>query len=95
MCQIAARVEGALVDVHQLYLLRAFRQVGVECEQCGLLKVESAPACPYCGGSATVTELGEAAVRRVLSAKGDVIDVPEHAGLAQHGGLAASLRYAL
>jgi len=95
MCQIAARVEGALVDVHQLYLLRAFRQVGVECEQCGLLKVESAPACPYCGGSATVTELGEAAVRRVLSAKGDVIDVPEHAGLAQHGVLAASLRYAL
>ena len=81
--------------VHQLYLLRAFRQVGVECEQCGLLKVESAPVCPYCGGSASVTELGEAAVRRVLSAKGDVIDVPEHAGLAQHGGLAASLRYAL
>jgi len=81
--------------VHQLYLLRAFRQVGVECEQCGLLKVESAPTCPYCGGPATATELGEAAVRRVLSAKGDVIDVPAHAGLAQHGGLAASLRYAL
>jgi hypothetical protein len=81
--------------VHQLYLLRAFHQVGVECGQCGLLKVELGPACPYCGGPATETELGEAAVRRVLSAKGDVIDVPEHAGLAQHGGLAASLRYAL
>jgi peptide chain release factor subunit 1 len=89
---LAAVHRGA---VHQLYLLRTFRQVGVECEQCGLLKVELAPACPYCGGPSTVTELGEAAVRRVLSAKGDVIDVPEHAGLAQHGGLAASLRYAL
>lgn len=81
--------------VHQLYLLRAFRQGGVECEQCGLLKVELAPACPYCGGPATQTELGEAVVRRVLTAKADVIDVPEHAGLAQHDGLAASLRYAL
>ena len=60
-----------------------------------LLKVELAPACPYCGGPATQTELGEAAVRRVLTAKADVIDVPEHAGLAQHDGLAASLRYAL
>jgi peptide subunit release factor 1 (eRF1) len=81
--------------VHQLYLLRAFRRVGVECEQCGQLQAELAPACPHCGGSTTVTELGEAAVRRVLSAKGDVIDVPEHAGLAGHDGIAASLRYPL
>jgi release factor family 10 len=81
--------------VHQLYLLRAFRQVGRECEQCGRLKAESVPPCPVCGGLTIETELGEAAARRVLSAKGDVIDVPEHPGLARHGGLAASLRYAL
>jgi hypothetical protein len=31
----------------------------------------------------------------VLSAKGDVIDVPEHPALARRSGLAASLRYAL
>jgi hypothetical protein len=81
--------------VHQLYLLRTFRQVGRECEPCGLLKAESVPACPLCGGLTVETELGEAAARRVLSAKGDVIDVPGHVALARHGGLAASLRYAL
>lgn len=81
--------------VHQLYLLRAFRQLGRECGQCGLLKAEAVPKCPLCGGLTIETELGEAAARRVLSAKGDVVDVPEHAGLARHGGLAASLRYAL
>ena len=81
--------------VHQLYLLRAFSQVGRECEPCDLLKAEAVPTCPLCGGLTIETELGEAAGRRVLSAKGDVIDVPDHAGLARHGGLAASLRYAL
>lgn len=81
--------------VHQLYLLRAFRQSGVECERCGPLQVDVVPACPHCGGATTVTELGEAVVRRVLSAKGDVVDVLQHPGLAQHDGLAASLRYRL
>jgi hypothetical protein len=81
--------------VHQLYLLRAFREVGRECARCGLLKAEAVPTCPLCGGLTIEAELGEAAARRVLSAKGDVIDVPEHPALARHSGLAASLRYAL
>jgi hypothetical protein len=81
--------------VHQLYLLRAFRQLGRECERCGVLKAEAVPTCPLCGGVTIETELGEAAARRVLSAKGSVIDIPQHGGLAQHDGLAASVRYAV
>jgi hypothetical protein len=38
-------------------------------------------------------DLGEAMVRRVIAAGGDVASVDVHAGLAQAGGVAALLRY--
>ncbi|MBI1845769.1 MAG: hypothetical protein HYR86_02215 [Candidatus Rokubacteria bacterium] len=79
--------------VHQLYLLREFRQTGTECEHCGLFQAASAPACPHCGQPTTVIELGEGAVRRVLGSGGDVVDVVGHAPLAGHDGMAARLRY--
>ncbi len=81
--------------VRRLYLARAFREDGAECGVCGGLQPGPRVACRRCGAATKAVELGEALVRRVLGADGDVETVDAHAGLAAAGGVAALLRYAL
>ncbi len=87
-----AAVRGA---VHRLYMLKALREGGRQCTDCGALQPGNASACRRCKGATKDVELGEALVRRVLHTGGDVETVETHAGLARVGGVAAQLRYPL
>lgn len=79
--------------VHALFLLETFHLPGVACLPCRVLRAGTASTCGACGRDATTVELGEAMIERVLEAGGRVETVSAHAALADHDGLAASLRY--
>ncbi len=81
--------------VHRLYLLESFGEAGVECRGCGTMRAGFAFACASCGGATDVVELGEAMIHSVLKSGGTVESVHEHGALAETGGVAALLRYAL
>ena len=80
--------------VLHLYMLRGFRQIGRVCEACAALQRGLAGRCGYCSRDTKPVPLDEMIVERVLAAGGDVTIVEDHAGLSQHGGLVAALRYA-
>jgi peptide subunit release factor 1 (eRF1) len=79
--------------VDRLYLLRGYQGEGRVCPACHALQRADATACQWCGTATVAVDLGEAMVRRVIAAGGDVASVDVHAGLAQAGGVAALLRY--
>jgi peptide chain release factor subunit 1 len=81
--------------VHQLYLLKGFREVGMACEACGALQRGTPPACRFCGKETKATELGEAMTDRVIAAQGKAEMVEAHQALAQVGGVTARLRFPL
>lgn len=79
--------------VDRLYLLRSYEEEGRVCLACHALQRAGRAVCGWCGGATSSLELGEAMVRRVLAAGGDVASVDVHAGLERSGGVAALLRY--
>ena len=81
--------------VQRLYLLETFREYGRACATCGGLHAGDEPACRFCGKATRPVELGERIAERVIGDGGTVEPLPEHAGLADAGGIAAALRYAL
>lgn len=81
--------------VQRLYLLKTFREYGRACSTCGGLHAGDRLACRFCGKATRPVELGERIAERVIRAGGTVEPLPEHAGLADAGGIAAELRYAL
>jgi peptide subunit release factor 1 (eRF1) len=94
----AAGVEATLEAVNRgtvdrLYLLASYREDGRACSACHALQRVEDVACRWCGAATGALELGEAMVRRVLAAGGDVASVDVHAGLERAGGVAVLLRY--
>ncbi len=81
--------------VHRLYLLESFREPGRACATCGGLHAGDEPACRFCGKATRPVELGERIAERVIADGGTVETLLEHEGLADAGGIAAELRYAL
>jgi hypothetical protein len=79
--------------VERLYLLHDFAEAGTICSACLALQRGAAVACRWCGKPTRAIDLGEAMVRRVLAAGGEVQTVSAHAGLARAGGVTALLRY--
>jgi Bacterial archaeo-eukaryotic release factor family 10 len=80
--------------VQRLYLLPARELPGVVCEACSALQRPGTGRCSFCNGVTRATELGEAMVERVLASGGTVGVLERHAGLAEHQGVGALLRYA-
>jgi protein required for attachment to host cells len=94
----AAGVEATIEAVNRgtvdrLYLLTRYEENGRACLACDALQREADVACRWCGAATRALELGEAMVRRVLAAGGDVASIEVHAGLGRAGGVAALLRY--
>lgn len=81
--------------VHRLYLLKGFGAAGRLCAGCGGLQPGSDPRCRLCASETTAIELADAMADRVIAAGGEVETVEAHQVLAQVGGAAARLRYAL
>jgi peptide chain release factor subunit 1 len=81
--------------VHQLYLLKGFREIGTACQACGALARGTHPTCRFCGKETKVTELGEAMTDRVIGAQGKAETVEIHQPLARVGGVTARLRFPL
>ena len=79
--------------VDRLYLLESHRGDGRVCLACHALQREDDIACRWCGAATSTLDLGEAMVRRVLAAGGDVTSIEVDAGLERAGGVAALLRY--
>jgi hypothetical protein len=80
--------------VQRLYLLTARELPGAVCEACSALQLARAGRCRFCNGVTRGAELGEAMVDRVLASGGTVGVIERHAGLAEHEGVGALLRYA-
>ncbi|HXJ78636.1 MAG TPA: hypothetical protein VMS64_08155 [Candidatus Methylomirabilis sp.] len=81
--------------VHQLYLLKDFRETGTRCSACGALQRGIHATCRFCGKETKAAELGEAMTDRVIGAQGKVETVDVHQGLARVGGVMARLRFPL
>jgi hypothetical protein len=79
--------------VDRLYLLRGWDENGRVCAGCNALQRGVDATCRWCGAPTAALALGEAMVRRVVAAGGDVVSVDVHTGLARAGGVAALLRY--
>jgi peptide subunit release factor 1 (eRF1) len=79
--------------VDRLYLLQTYEEDGRVCSRCHALQRAATAVCQWCSAVTNPMELGEAMVRCVLAADGDVASVDGHEGLARVGGVAALLRY--
>jgi hypothetical protein len=80
--------------VRHVYVWRALRDVGRECDACKALQRGLAGGCSYCGRDTRTIDLQEAIVDRVIATGGSVSLIDTHAWLERRGGVAAVLRYA-
>lgn len=79
--------------VHILVIEGNFAETGWRCRQCEALSARGPIECVYCGGSVDQVELGEALIRRVLRAGGEVDVVEPQARLHHYRGVGAFLRH--
>lgn len=79
--------------VHILVIEEDFSEVGWRCRQCEALAARGPIECAYCGGSMDQVALGEALIRRVLRAGGEIDVVEPQARLHHYRGVGAFLRH--
>lgn len=79
--------------VHVLVIEGDFSSPGWRCRQCEALAARGPIECSYCGGAVDQVELGEALIRRVLRAGGEVDVVEPQARLHHYRGVGAFLRH--
>ncbi|MCU0494874.1 MAG: hypothetical protein MUD01_25085 [Chloroflexaceae bacterium] len=80
-------------QVQTLLVLQGFAGEGRECPTCGSLFVGDERVCPYDGTELQPRPLREAFLARALQQGSEVQIIPQNDYLAQHGGVAALLRY--
>lgn len=79
--------------IHLLVLAADFQRPGWRCDQCSALASSGPVECRYCGGQVSSVDLGEALVRRVIRAGGEVDVVEPQPRLAHYHGVGAFLRH--
>lgn len=79
--------------IHLLVLSADFQKPGWRCEQCSALAAAGPIECRYCGGNVSTVDLGEALVRRVVRAGGEVDVVEPQPRLQHYDGVGAFLRH--
>lgn len=79
--------------IHLLVIEEDFSQPGWRCRQCEAIAASGPIECNYCGGSVDAVDLGEALIRRVLRAGGEVDVVAPQARLHHYRGVGAFLRH--
>jgi len=79
--------------VHLLVIEEDFAEPGWRCRQCEALSATGPIECRYCGGPVDGVDLGQALIRRVLRASGDVDVVAHQPRLHHYRGVGAFLRH--
>lgn len=79
--------------VHLLVIEEDFDEPGWRCRQCEALSATGPIECRYCGGPVDGVDLGQALIRRVLRASGDVDVVAHQPRLHHYRGVGAFLRH--
>ncbi|NWG04100.1 MAG: hypothetical protein HXY44_14700 [Syntrophaceae bacterium] len=85
-------------QIHTLYLLLSFSELGGKCRRCDSLLWSPQPggtllSCPFCKGEIKTIDLGEEMMKVVLCQDGEVKWVEENEILKEYEGLGAALRY--
>lgn len=78
--------------VWELLLDPRFDRQGTRCVRCDLLGSERRDRCPACGGALETVHLRDELVRRAVLASAEIHEFVDRE-LAEHGGVAAILRY--